>query len=184
LAILRKSRANNAEQLTCLLEELPARISALQDSERAWLESAATSHWNFLDWLTACGPAGWYGRTFPESIPQLPTQLPIVIHCELAETESASGKTYMQMKRTLSPVFWPDFKNSGMGSPTELWTLNTLEYHSAAAACSLSDILETGDVPQRFYLSDTACRGILRRAERRGKTLPAALRRALMEVAG
>jgi hypothetical protein len=43
----------------------------------------------------------------------------------------------------------------------------------------LSDILETGDVPQRFFLSATACRGILRRAEKRGKTLPAALATAL-----
>jgi DNA (cytosine-5)-methyltransferase 1 len=29
--------------------------------------------------------------------------------------------------------------------------------HSGAVACSLSDILETGDVPQRFYLSAKAC---------------------------
>jgi hypothetical protein len=62
-------------------------------------------------------------------------------------------------------------------------TLNTSEFHSAAAACSLSDILETQDVPQRFYLSATACKGILRRAEKRGKTLPEALQAALMSVA-
>jgi len=35
--------------------------------------------------------------------------------------------------------------------------------------CSLSDILETGDLPQRFFLSAKACAGILRRAEKRGK---------------
>ena len=45
--------------------------------------------------------------------------------------------------------------------------------------CSLSDILETGDVPRRFYLSAKACKGILRRAEKRGKDLPSALRCAL-----
>jgi hypothetical protein len=39
-------------------------------------------------------------------------------------------------------------------------------------ASSLSDILETGDVPRRYFLSATACRGILRRAEKRGRELP------------
>ena len=43
--------------------------------------------------------------------------------------------------------------NSGMGSPTGFLTLNTSEWPSAAAVCSLSDILETGDLPQRYFLS-------------------------------
>jgi hypothetical protein len=70
-----------------------------------------------------------------------------------------------------------------MGSPTEFWTLNTSEWPSDAAVCSLSDTLETGDVPQRFYLSAKACQGILRRAEKRGKKLPPLLHQALLSVA-
>jgi hypothetical protein len=70
-----------------------------------------------------------------------------------------------------------------MGSPTGFLTLNTSEFPSDAAVCSLSDILETGDVPQRFFLSATACRGILRRAEKRGKKLPPQLAHALKAVA-
>jgi hypothetical protein len=70
-----------------------------------------------------------------------------------------------------------------MGSHTEFLTLNTSEFHSAADACLLSDILETGDVPQRFYLSAKACKGILRRAEKRGKSLPQSLAQALEAVA-
>jgi len=53
-----------------------------------------------------------------------------------------------------------------------------------AGVCSLSDILETGDVPQRFYLSAKACAGIIRRADKRGKELPPQLARALQAVAG
>ncbi len=75
------------------------------------------------------------------------------------------------------------WSNSGMGSPTECLTLSSLEFHSAAAACSLSGILEAGNVPQRFFLSATACRGILRRAEKRGKALPERLKAALQAVA-
>jgi hypothetical protein len=70
-----------------------------------------------------------------------------------------------------------------MGSPTEFVTLNISEWPSDAAVCSLSDTLETGDVPQRFYLSATACQGILRRAEKRGKKLPPLLHQALLSVA-
>jgi hypothetical protein len=48
---------------------------------------------------------------------------------------------------------------------------------------SLSLILQPPqDVPKRYYLSPKAAEGILRRAERRGKTLPDMLRRALIQV--
>jgi hypothetical protein len=69
-----------------------------------------------------------------------------------------------------------------MGTPTECWTLNTSEWPNAAAVCLLSDTLETGVVPQRFFLSAKACAGILRRAEKRGKMLPVALEAALAAV--
>jgi hypothetical protein len=78
-----------------------------------------------------------------------------------------------------------------MGSPTEFWTLSTSEwtpipelFPSDDGVCSLSDILETGILPQRYFLSAKACAGILRRAEKRGKNLPEALERALQAAAG
>ena len=70
-----------------------------------------------------------------------------------------------------------------MASHGGCWTLNTSEWPSAAAVCSLSDTLETGAVPQRFFLSAKACAGILRRAEKRGKALPQMLHQALSQVA-
>ena len=73
--------------------------------------------------------------------------------------------------------------NSGMGSLTEFLTLGNLEFHSGAVACSLSDILEIGELPRRYFLSAKACAGILRRAEKRGKELPSQLRAALTAVA-
>jgi len=81
--------------------------------------------------------------------------------------------------------------NSGMGGPTEYWTLSISEhaafpepFPSGDAVCSLSDILETGDLPQRYYLSPRACEGILRRAGNRGKVLPTMLLEALSAVVG
>jgi hypothetical protein len=60
------------------------------------------------------------------------------------------------------------------------WTDTLVPSHSDGSVCSLSDVLEeTPRVPQRFYLSQRACEGILRRAERRGKELPPMLEQAL-----
>jgi hypothetical protein len=45
---------------------------------------------------------------------------------------------------------------------------------------SLSEVLETGPLPEKYSLSPKACSGILRRAERRGKALPPMLKAALL----
>jgi hypothetical protein len=58
--------------------------------------------------------------------------------------------------------------------------LNTLEYPSEGAeSSSLAAVLEVEDVSTKYYLSATACEGILRRANRRGKVLPQLLLEAL-----
>ena len=65
----------------------------------------------------------------------------------------------------------------------ESLTPNISAWPNDAHVCSLSQVLERGSIPQRFFLSGTACAGILRRAEKRGKSLPDALHRALRAVA-
>jgi hypothetical protein len=146
-----------ASQLTFFAEEHPASLSVSQDSEKDWMTRVATSCLPLVPLLQSIGPAGWFGRTSPAYCPQ---------------TEDG----------TLVPSSgcWA---SSGMGSPTEFLTLSTPDWHSGASVCSLSDVLETGDVPQRYFLSATACRGILRRADKRGKELPPALMSALAAVA-
>ena len=61
--------------------------------------------------------------------------------------------------------------------------LNTSECPKGAVGSSLSQIL-LDTVPSKYYLSRTACRGILRRAEERGKPLPPQLELALKLQAG
>jgi len=158
MATSRKSRSTiSPPALTSSLAELRARIFPLLDSELDWTVLVANLQLNSFDLLNVCGPDGWYGRTSPVSC--LPT--------EDKRLEPSLGR----------------WGKSGMGSPTEFLTLNTLEFPSGAAASSLSDILEIGDVPQRYFLSAKACAGILRRAEKRGKALPTTLRLALEQVA-
>ena len=61
--------------------------------------------------------------------------------------------------------------------------LNTSECPKGAVGSSLSQIL-LDTVPSKYYLSRTACWGILRRAEERGKPLPPQLELALKLQAG
>lgn len=75
--------------------------------------------------------------------------------------------------------FW-EMNSAWLG---ECWMLNTGESPSAAAVSSLSQILEGAPHP-KYYLSRTACLGILRRAEARGKELPLQLKEALLIQAG
>lgn len=63
------------------------------------------------------------------------------------------------------------------------WTLSTGVSPSVAKESSLSQILQA-DPPHKYYLSRTACLGILRRADARGKELPFQLKQALQIQAG
>ena len=151
-------------QSTFLWEEPPANPLASQDSEKDFQTRVATSCLPTVQLLNAIAPSGWYGRTSPVS-------------CRLTEDGTLEP----------SSECW---QNSGMGSPTGFLTLNTCEHadtlgpsRNGGGVSSLSDILEIGAMPRRFYLTAKACRGILRRAAKRGKQLPPPLERALRTVA-
>jgi hypothetical protein len=144
------------EQLTFLWEEPLASPSALPDCEKDWKTLAETWPSSIAEFLTTFDRDGLSGKTSPVSCHQQ----------EDGTLVPSSGR----------------WQNSGMGSHTECWTLNGSEWPKDAAVCSLSDTLEIGDLPQRFFLSPKACAGILRRAEKRGKSLPPALFQALQAV--
>ena len=144
-------------------EEPHVNLSALRGLYQGWLIQGATSCSPILPLLNGIAPSGSFGRM---SLASCPTTRDGIL-------EPSSGA----------------WGNSGMGSPSECLTLNTSEHaaspslcHKEDAVCSLSDILETGDVPQRYFLTAKACQGILRRAAKRGKDLPEALNAALLAV--
>ena len=89
----------------------------------------------------------------------------------------------LQSAARTSPSSSRAWSNSGMAWPGGCLTLSTSEFPSAAVVCSLSDVLETGPHLRRYSLSQRACQGILRRAEKRGNALPLALSAALRQVA-
>ena len=75
--------------------------------------------------------------------------------------------------------YW-EYDPAWLGSPGQL---NFSECPKDVVDASLSAIL-VATVPSKYYLSRTACRGILRRAEERGKPLPPQLEAALKLQAG
>ncbi len=84
----------------------------------------------------------------------------------------------------ISPSYSRRWPTSGFTtSHGECWTADISEFPSGGGACSsLPDVL-VDDPPLRFSLSPIAAAGILRRAERRGRELPRALRVALTALA-
>ena len=131
----------------------PANPSPSPAAEADWMIRAVTWPWSPLRLLNECVPVGSSSRTFLGCYRAGPGGI----------TPPSSGK-------------WP---TSGIAHAGGCLTLNTSESHNGAVVSSLSDILEIGDLPPQYYLSRKACAGVLRRAAKRRKTLPAPLRAAL-----
>lgn len=129
-----------------------------------------------LDALEASLPASSSGRTSPEFSVHQTTHLVVSWVHSLGKMASLSH----QGKDGRTLVLCLDQKEQSRGASL---TPNISEWPNDAVVCSLSQVLEAGSIPQQYFLSSTACAGILRRAEKRGKALPPTLRQALEAVA-
>jgi hypothetical protein len=149
----------NKEPLICSVEASPAKTSPSRadgrDSQANAQDCSSSSH----ESPTLFSPNGSSLRTFPDFFP--PT---------------VEG---------ISPSYSRRWPSSGFTtSPGECWTADTSECPKGGGAfSSLPDVLEA-EVHPRFYLSQRAAAGILRRAEKRGRELPRPLMEALEGLAG
>ena|SRR5437899_2382387 len=80
------------------------------------------------------------------------------------------------------PLFelWP---NSGILSDGVCLTAKTSESPSRAKESTLWGVIETGKVPQKYFLSPSAATGMLRRARKMGRNLFPPLKRSLEMLA-
>lgn len=118
-----------------------------------------------------------YGRTFPES---LATKITASVASLLLLPEKTCRSSQQgNGGRTL--VLCLDPKEQSRGG---FRTPNFSSWPNGAVVSSLSQVLERGSIPQQYFLSSTACAGILRRAEKRGKALPTPLLHALQAAVG
>ena len=173
------------DQLTFLLEARPASRFRSRESAEVSTTAEVGLCSTLSDWRTKQAQDTLLGKTFRA-----------VCHQEKGKT---SRLFYLACVESMFPSQQKDGRIAELssmppdatGSPGECLTLSlpecpdsSLPSRSAGDVCGLSAILETGDVPQKYYLSEKACLGILRRASERGKKLPEALRVALERQAG
>ena len=141
---------------TSSAEDSHARMSAWLAIVRDWLESEADFGTSIYGWSESFGLLGYLSKM------------------SLASYLRTKVKTLRSSSLGLP--------NAGMVWRGACWTARISESHSDVVACSLSDILEPHAHP-KYSLSPKAAAGILRRALKRGRTLPTALEQALVAVA-
>lgn len=138
--------------LTSSAEDSRVKTCRWLEGVRAWMERGADCGTSSIVSLLRCAPGGASSKTFPA-------------FCPATEDE-------------ILPSSFEGWKNWGICVSGGYLIRNTSESPNAAVVCSLSDTLEP-EVDSRYYLSPKACRGIIRRAEKRGKLLPPSLGAAL-----
>ena len=133
---------------------------------------------SIFDWLS---PDTWSGKTFQEPLVQTKekTSEP---SCKRSATLVKKAQFLFLNLKTSGSLLGASWELAG-ALPGASMTLNFGESPSEERESTLSQILDL-NAPEKYSLSPKACAGILRRAEKRGKTLPDMLRDALMEVVG
>ena len=131
------------------------------------------------------GPDSEYGKTCPAPSPADGTR-----QQERKDEGRTSGSSSNRSSKLRNHTFMLLDLRPGAGNmlgpywdldpvwPGSFGTLNTSECPSDVVESFLWQILQA-IVPSRYYLSQKACRGILRRSEERGKPLPEDLERVL-----
>ncbi len=102
---------------------------------------------------------------------------------EDAAQEPLSSKTCMAFSLATedetSPSYSRRWTNSGTVSDGVCLTARTSESPSNAVASTLLPCIETGEVPEKYFLSPNAATGILRRVDQMRRNLPRSFRRSL-----
>lgn len=158
-------------QLTLWSEEVLASLSQSQDKGHPWTDQVLSCG-SIADVLSLCVQTGYCGKTSQGSLARetTPTDASYGIYTNAGTV--LRGECLM-----LNSCEYP------CGTFTEELPDGSVRSHSAAAVSFLSDILEKGPHLSRYCLSPKACRGILNRAERRGKPLPPKLEEAIRKSA-
>ena len=151
--------SGNKMPLICSSVGSPAKTSASPDAAPASPANEAACGGSFTGSSTLFDPAPYSWRTSKDSSA-----------VTVAETWARSSTPWL---------------TSGMASPGEYSTRSTSACPNGDDACScspsLADVLEP-TVPPKYSLSPRAARGILRRAQARGRELPPALSQALARL--
>ena len=144
-------------QLMLFAEEHLVSLSPLRDCDEDSATTEAILLSRFAEWLSSCAPSTSSGKTLPDV-------------CHPME----DGTLVPSRGRWL---------NSGIHSDGVCLTHNTSESPKDDVESFLLDVLQDSQsISNKYCLSQKAAEGILRRAKRRGKTLPETLDTALRSL--
>ena len=164
------------EQLTLFTEDHHAKTSQWLADVQAWMARGAACSGTSAESLLRSLPLGFCGKTSLALCPLTAdaTSLPCCGDSQVHDPMCplAAGETW---------ALWSGHSESPSGG---CLTLAGSESHSDADVCSLSAVLEPSQtVSSKYFLSPRAAAGILKRAQRRGRSLPPALHAALTSIA-
>lgn len=130
-----------------------------------------------------------FGKTYPEPCPPPAATISWQYLKTLQKSQTpkcqylnlTSGAQTERSSETVSVLLGVSSMRDTLESPSEMEIRLMYSFagpRSVAEESTLSQILEA-HVPEKYFLSAQACRGILNRAQRRGKELPPMLKEAL-----
>jgi hypothetical protein len=166
---------SDVDELTLWPEEAPAKTSRWLADVQDWMVNGADCSGTNAVSLLSRLPVGFCGRTSLALCP--PTTARTSPPC-CGDSPAADQPCPRTGGARSACASAPTAPPSG-----GCLTLAGSEWPNDAAVCSLSQVLEA-NVDPKYSLSPRAAAGILQRAQRRGKTLPARLEEALVVVAG
>lgn len=152
-----RSENTTSAKLTASRRASHAKMSRSRDKEEDLPESVLGCFTSLRESCKNFDPLGSFSRMFPDF----------------------SVQTKDETLQKSSAFSW---SSAGMGFRGVCLTADISTWPNDAKECSLSAVLES-HVPQRFFLSPRAARGILRRAHKRGRILPFHLQGALESLA-
>lgn len=120
------------------------------------------------------------GKTSPE--PSVQTEAKTSVSSSKRSQGSSTRRPLylcLQKEGGLTPASWTEMDTRLPGESL----MHNSNYRKDGDDYTLSQILED-TAPQKYFLSVRACLGILRRSQKRGKTLPEVLMTALIAQAG
>jgi hypothetical protein len=135
----------------------PAQHSLFSDEGEGQQTQQVNSPWSAFDLFMETLPVGLLLKTCP--------------------------KCFWLTEQNFGSLCVPHFQEGGIIYHGKCLTLNTLELRKGGDECLLSDILEAAPVQQKYYLTPTRCRAVLRQAQKRGKGIPQPLRSIIESMA-
>lgn len=138
----------------------PAKISAL----REWGQDLGFEGHNLDSFTTLCAS---FERVTQEQL----------------SSKTSTGFSVPTEEET-SQSFSKRWTSAGMTSRGVCLTLSISESPNSAVASTLLPCIETGEVPEKYFLSPNAATGILRRVDRMGRNLPPSFRQSLEILSG